>query len=33
MKVHMNATESPFLRDETHFLEASYFDSLLEREK
>lgn len=26
--VHINATESPFQRDDVHFLEATYFDEL-----
>lgn len=29
-RVHINATESPFQRDEAHFLEATYFDELAE---
>lgn len=28
--IHINANESPFQRDDAHFLEATYFDELAE---
>lgn len=32
-RVHIGAIESPFQRDEAHFLEATYFDELAENTK
>lgn len=29
-RIHVNATEFPFQRDEAHFSEATYFDELTE---